>query len=553
MSKVETPSIPALDWKNLGLKAGIEIHQQLETEKLFCRCPSTLEEDVVGTFVRRLRPTQSELGELDRAAVEAAEKNLVFEYQSTPKATCLVEMDEEPPHAVSSEAVEVALTAAALLSMRPVDEIDAMRKLVIDGSNTSGFQRTCLLATGGDVATPHGKIPIQTLCLEEDAARVIERRDGRVVYRLDRLGIPLVEIATAPELRTPEAVRDAAAAIGALLRATGRVKRGLGTIRQDLNVSIEGGARTETKGVQSLDLVPTAVAWEAWRQKRLLEVRERLAERGTRDEVRGSLVVDVSGALAGSESKVVQAATSQKGAVLALRLPGFGGLLGGAKGAPRLGAEVARYAVVRAGVRGLFHSDELPNYGITAEETEKVRAELGCGDDDAFVLVAAPRAVAEKALEAARGRALLAFEGVPEETRDMKEDGTNEYSRPLPGRARMYPETDTPPMRVRPEDWERIRKDLPELPDAKRARMLREYGLSPDTVEQLFNTGNEGTFEAIVAAAGAKDAAPVAARLLLQTVPELLAEGVHADCIDEPDLVAVVKAVAMGSLARDAV
>ena len=252
------------DYHSLGLVCGIEIHQQLDTSsKLFCGCPTKVRE-VEGSnfeFFRYLRPARSELGEIDRAALEEALISRRFIYKSYD-TTCLVEADEEPPGIINPEAMEIALTIAKLLRMNVVDEVHTMRKTVIDGSNTSGFQRTAYIGSDGGIDTSQGKVGIGILCLEEEAARIIEDRGDELVYSLDRLGIPLVEIGTAPDIVSPEHAREVAQTLGMILRSTGRVKRGLSTIRQDVNVSIRGGARVEIKGVQDLNLVSEIVRLE---------------------------------------------------------------------------------------------------------------------------------------------------------------------------------------------------------------------------------------------------------------------------------------------------
>ncbi|MCJ2562739.1 MAG: Glu-tRNA(Gln) amidotransferase GatDE subunit E, partial [Candidatus Thermoplasmatota archaeon] len=211
-----------MDYAGLGLKVGLEIHQQVDTNKLFCDCPSELREDTSGSFMRRLRPTQSELGEVDRAAIEEARKKLKFIYQPLG-TTCLVEADEEPPHRGNEAAIDVALEMALLLGAKPVDEIHFMRKIVIDGSNTAGFQRSALVAMNGRLEVGSKTIPIPMIGLEEDAARKIEQREDSVVYRLDRLGIPLVEISTGPVIESPEEAMKVALRLGSLLRATKKV------------------------------------------------------------------------------------------------------------------------------------------------------------------------------------------------------------------------------------------------------------------------------------------------------------------------------------------
>ena len=273
-----------LNYKELELKVGLEIHRQLDTKKLFSPVPSELHEEVDFTFQRKLRPTMSELGEIDQAALEEFKKGRIYVYQGNYKFSDLVYMDEEPPHTPDEEALKVALQIAYLLNATPVDEIHFMRKIVIDGSNVSGFQRTAIIAMNGKVDTPWGSVGIPTICLEEDAARIIEREDSKVIYRIDRLGIPLIEISTTPDIHHPEQAKVVAKYIGDALRATRKVKRGLGTIRQDLNVSIKGGARIEIKGVQELDMIPIIIEREVLRQLNLLKIRDELKRRGVREE-----------------------------------------------------------------------------------------------------------------------------------------------------------------------------------------------------------------------------------------------------------------------------
>ncbi len=275
-----------LDYSALGLKVGLEMHQQLDTKhKLFCACPTRLRKESPSVNFRRyLRPTQSELGEVDPAALFEFKRGRVYVYESYDDSVCLVEHDEEPPHDLNPEAIDIALMVALMLHARPVDEIHVMRKIVIDGSNTTGFQRTAIIALGGYVDDIEGKVPIQTICLEEDAARKMGEKEKEVYYRLDRLGIPLIEIATAPVLKNPEQVERVAYKIGQILRMTGKVKRGIGTIRQDLNISIKGGAKIEIKGVQELGLLAKIVEYEVLRQVNLLKIRDELLKRGVRED-----------------------------------------------------------------------------------------------------------------------------------------------------------------------------------------------------------------------------------------------------------------------------
>ncbi|MCK5631960.1 Glu-tRNA(Gln) amidotransferase subunit GatE, partial [Candidatus Bathyarchaeota archaeon] len=261
-----------LDFEKIGLLVGLEIHQQLNSEKkLFCDCQSELfNEEPDFVFTRRLRPTQSELGQIDAAALFEFKKGIKILYEGTRPTSCLVEMDEEPPHDIDRESLKAALVVSLMLKANPVNEIHVMRKTVIDGSNTTGFQRTAVVALGGEVRMQRFTSPIQHISLEEDAARKISQKDSVLTYRLDRLCIPLVEVATAPLSCTPEEAEEVALRIGQILRASGTAKRGLGTIRQDLNVSIREGNLVEIKGVQKLELVSSVIETEVQRQLNLL-------------------------------------------------------------------------------------------------------------------------------------------------------------------------------------------------------------------------------------------------------------------------------------------
>ena len=536
------------EYTSLGLVCGIEIHQQLDTAaKLFCGCPTGIREveESDHQFFRRLRPARSELGEIDRAALEEVLVSRKFIYKSYD-STCLVEADDEPPSELNREALEIGIVVSRLLDMKIADEVHTMRKIVIDGSNTSGFQRTAYLASHGGIETSSGRVGIETICLEEEAARIVEDRGDEVVYSLDRLGIPLVEICTSPDIISPPHAREVASRLGMILRSTGRVKRGLGTIRQDVNVSIRDGARVEIKGVQELNLIETIVAVEAERQKLLLEIRDVLLARGARVHRQ---VADVTGIFAGTGSKVIKSALGKKGAVLAVRLGGFAGLLGmEIQPGLRLGSELSDRAK-RAGVGGIFHSDELPAYGITEEEVEMVRRSLEAGEGDSVVMVAAQRDRAEAAMKAVLERAEEALVGVPEETRRALPDGTSEYMRPLPGSARMYPETDVPPVVVAPEYVASLL--LPELFDERAARYEGEYGLNHEFATLMAKSPYYHLFEEAV-----RDMSlpPSLVVRTLEMIPrELAGDGVPVSRLTEFRLKEALILVAGGGVAKEGI
>ncbi|APE95562.1 Glu-tRNA(Gln) amidotransferase subunit GatE [Halodesulfurarchaeum formicicum] len=531
------------DYEELGLVAGLEIHQQLDTEtKLFCNCPTTQREaaESVRSFTRYLHPTPSELGEVDEAALEESQVEREFEYLGYD-STCLVEEDDEPPHPMDDEALELSLEIAQLLSMTPVDQAHVMRKVVIDGSNTSGFQRTSLIATDGEIQTEAGPVGIEDLMLEEESARRVEETDSGVVFSLDRLGVPLVEIGTEPDITSPKQAREAAGRLGMILRSTGSVKRGLGTIRQDVNVSIEEGARVEVKGVQDLEGIENIVRGEVRRQAELLEISEELQDRNA---AVGD-VQAVSDVFADTDSGVIRGALDAGGAVKAVPLFGFDGLVGREiQPDRRLGTELSDHAK-RHGAGGIFHTDELPAYGVTEEEVVALRDAVDAGEEDAVAIVAADTETAELAIEAAADRAAVAIEGVPEETRDANEDGTTSYLRPLPGAARMYPETDVPPVDIDPAAVE-----TPELLDEKVDRYVEAYDLDPGLAEQVAFGRRFTTFEQAVEQ-GVDPA--LAATTVESTSTELRRDDVPVENLTDEHFLDVLEQVDAGDLAKEGV
>ncbi|QLG47722.1 Glu-tRNA(Gln) amidotransferase subunit GatE [Natrinema halophilum] len=531
------------DYEALGLVAGLEIHQQLDTAtKLFCQCPTTLREPEESTrsFSRYLHPTRSELGELDDAAVEESMVEREFEYLAYD-TTCLVEEDDEPPHELDAEALETTLEVAQLMNMSPVDQAHVMRKIVVDGSNTTGFQRSTLIATDGEIETSDGAVGIEDLLLEEESAQRVAETEAGVRYSLDRLGIPLVEIGTSPDISTPEQALEAAERIGMLLRSTGKVKRGLGTIRQDVNVSIAEGARVEIKGVQSLDDIDDIVRNEVARQVELVDIRDELADR---DASIGN-VRDVTDVFEDTESSVIGGALESGGSVMAVPLFGFDGLVG-REIAPdrRLGTEFSDHAK-RHGAGGIFHTDELPAYGVTEDEVTALRDAVGVSPEDAVAIVAAETDTAETAIDAVAARAATALEGVPEETRGANDDGTTRYLRPLPGAARMYPETDVPPVEPDPSEVSE-----PELLTEKVERYQDEYGLGEGLAEQVAYGEYMPLFEDVV-----DDGIDptLAATTLESTMTELRRDGVAVANISREHLEEVFAMADGGDLAREGV
>lgn len=535
---------------------GLELHQQLDTSrKLFCHCPTTIRDDEPdGHFIRRLRPTQSEMGEIDPAALFEFQRKKRFCYEYYNDSTCLVEADEEPPHDLCDEAIDICLIMANYLNSKPVDEIHPMRKIVIDGSNTTGFQRTTIVATGGYLQFGPKRIGIQTICLEEDAARKIgdDEKENMRIYRLDRLGIPLIELATAPDIRSPNEAQEIALALGLLLRSTGGVKRGLGTIRQDVNVSVKGGAVIEIKGFQQLDMMATLIEMEAKRQHSLLLLQDELQSRGVKQSDITDDIFDVTEGFADCPSKVIEEAIKSGGKILAVRLPGFAGTVGmEIQPDRRFGTELSDYAKFWGGVGGIFHTDELPRYGISDEDVSYLRKSVNADQDDAIVIVAAPELNGRDALSAVLTRARLAIEGVPPETRTPLSNGTSKYARPRPGAERMYPETDVRPVQITPEHLKRIKRNMPETLEKKANRFEKELGLSTELAQQVSRSVNVTLFEKLVAETSVPPT--LIAVTLENTLVNLHRDGIDVDVLTDLHFLQMFKSVESGKTSAEAI
>ena len=542
-----------IDYRAVGLKVGLEIHVQLNTgRKLFCNCPPVIRNDEPHFRVtRRLRPSMSELGEVDPAAMWEFRKHRVFVYEGYYDTTCLVELDEEPPHEPDPESLEVALAVAQMFNAKVFDEIYVMRKIVIDGSNTSGFQRTMLVAHDGLAKFFDYKVPIQTIALEEDAARKIEERGDTVVYRLDRLGIPLIEISTGILTYSPQEIMEVAYYIGHSIKMTGKAKRGLGTVRQDVNVSISNGAKTEIKGVPDLGLIPKVIEYEVQRQLNLLAIRDELRSRGVREDWFTEDFIDVTDIFSGTKSNILRRVIDTGGRVIAIKVPGLRGLLGKeVQPGRRFGTELADRVRVWTSLSGLIHSDELPGYGITGEEVSRVSSRLGV---DSFILLAGnnDRDLAD-AVKVIIERIKEAMYGVPEETRAANPDGTTKFMRPRPGAARMYPETDLRPIRVTIEMLEKARSLIPE-PIESRVNRYISYGMSRELAMQVIRSPYYDLIDYLIEEFKDKVSATLIANTLVNTLRSLQRDGVDVSRINEEHLRDLFNALSNGAITKEAI
>ena len=414
------------DINNIGLKVGLEIHQQLDTKKkLFCDCTPLEEDEFSRKFSRRLRAAKSELGKIDPAALFESTKSKTIIYYANPKSSCLVEEDEEPPHALDTDAKNLVFLISSALESKIFSEIHVMRKTVIDGSNTTGFQRTMLVAQGGHIEIDGKKVGVQSICLEEDAGKLIKDEENHRFFSLDRLGVPLIEIALDPVEGDPKFVKDIALTLGRLLRVTKRVMRGIGSIRQDVNISIEGGGVIEVKGVQQLDQLEKVVEYEAKRQQGLLEISKELQKRDwIHDKEKDRK--DITELFSKCKSKIIQNAIKKEHKIFGISFRKMGGIFGFSPyEGIRLGKEIAE--LVRFfGIGGVFHSDELPNYGVEKIDIENLKEFLKINKEDAFLILAATDKKIHIIIEQIISRIeFIKNNGIPIDTRLATVNGEN--------------------------------------------------------------------------------------------------------------------------------
>lgn len=486
-----------MNYKKLGLKSGIEIHQQLETKsKLFCKSSAGMrEKEVVGQIKRKQHPVAGELGTIDIAMLHEMTRDRTFHYQLFDHESCLVETDEEPPHELNLEALEVALKIALMLNCTIPNELQVMRKSITDGSNTSAFQRTIVVGLDGFLNYKGKKVEITYINLEEDAAAIVGEENGNVTYRLNRLGVPLIEIGTGLlEGFAPDDIQDIAFNLGMLLRSTGKVKRGIGTIRQDVNISIRAGERTELKGMQDLWTMSKAIQNEVTRQLVMSEIRGEMRKKGVKKIP--DWFVDVNSLISNSHSKILRQMLDSGATIFAIKLPDFAGKLKREiYPGKTLGKDLAEY-VAAFGVKGILHTDEdLAKYSAV-EDFQRVRERLKAAETDAVILIGEHKdkgKVAKLLIE----RINIFLERPEKEVRAVGDDGHIRFNRPLPGSQRLYPETDVVPYSVS-NDWlKRLKKELPE-PWTKKLEKFKKMKLSDDLAKQMLRSEYLELFERLI-------------------------------------------------------
>lgn len=487
---VERKKATRADYRRIGFKSGLEVHQQLNTKgKLFCRCPAGIyhdNDDYNAEVIRHMRPTLSELGVYDGTALMEFKTRKEIIYRINNQTACTYEVDDTPPFPIDREALEIALKLSMLCKLNIVGEVHITRKQYLDGSIPTGFQRTAILGVEGELQLKSKKVRVIQLSIEEDSCREISDIGHTRVYKTDRLGMPLIETVTYPDMETPDELAEAAEYIRFLNRSSGLVRTGMGAAREDVNVSCEGGSRVEIKGVAHNKWIPELSHNESFRQYALLNIRSLLKKK-----IADTGSWKISWKEIGFTDSVVQSAEIREALdrgfrVIAINLPSCGGILSHFTQPGKIFAdEISDRLKVIACIEkpNMVHSEEI-NQKSVRTDFKAIRKLLGATDTDAQIVLWGPDDDIPTAIETVEERFLLAFQGVPNETRKSFENGTTIFERVLPGRDRMYPDTDSPPIPLSNDYIESLRKEMP-VEVAERFRQMSGWGIPDDTHKYL--------------------------------------------------------------------
>ncbi|MBD3212518.1 MAG: Glu-tRNA(Gln) amidotransferase subunit GatE [Candidatus Lokiarchaeota archaeon] len=544
------------DYEQLGLKCGLEIHQQLDSEtKLFCRCPNNLQgtREPDFTLIREMRPVLGEMGTYDEAMLTEYEKEMKIVYECYNDVMCTYEIDETPPFDCNREAKKIAIEIALLLNSNIIKEMHVCRKNYLDGSVPCGFQRTMILANGGYVELENGKkIGIDIICLEEDAARRIDTIEKTNYFRLDRLGIPLVEVTTKPDINDPDECRECAERLGLLLWST-NVKKVLGSIRQDINVSIKGGTRIEIKGVQKLDWIPLLINHEISRQLNLLKIKQKLEDLGLNTQQSIGETIDISEKLSSTKCKFIANGIKKGKTLIGINFKQFEGVFG-MELMPdyRFGTEVSSKVQSISGLKGLIHSDEdLTSYGFSSNDIQTLKDSLEFEEGDCLVLILGEKNQIQKAMNVIIDRVKFSFKGVPPETRRALENGNTEFLRELHGGARLYPDTDSQAILNTDKEVASVQEQLPEYPWEIIQQYSKKYDTEERIIKELIFNGSLDLFDSLLKTY--PDNPTLILTTLLETTTALKRDGKDISNITEEDYKEIFELLALKEIGKEAI
>lgn len=473
------------DYDRIGFMSGLEVHQQLKTkEKLFCHCPAGLyqkADQYDAELIRHMRPTLSELGEYDGTALMEFRTRKQIVYLIKNETACTYDVDDTPPFVVNREALEYAIEIALLSKLKIVGEVHISRKQYLDGSIPTGFQRTAIIGVEGEIQLRNKKVRLIQLSLEEDSCREVSDIGHVRVYRTDRLGMPLIETVTYPDFVNPDEVKEGADYIRFLNRSTGKSRTGIGSTRADVNVSCKGGTRVEIKGVSHTNWMPELTHNEAFRQWALLAIKELLGKKLEDPKDWKISYTEITPDVFVTESMELSKDQSENLKVYAVNLPGFQGVLSHFTQPGKMFADeiTDRLKVVACIEKPNMVHSEMLNENPGRKTWKSICSLLGCKEEDAQIIFWGPEADITTALETIEERCIMAFNGVPNETRKAFIDGTTIFERVLPGADRMYPDTDSAPIPLEDSRITELRERLPQLV-SERILQLKGWGVPED-------------------------------------------------------------------------
>jgi len=483
---------PKTKYEEMGFKCGLEVHQQLKTEKkLFCRCPAGIyhkDDEYDGEVVRHMRPTLSELGEYDGTALMEQKTKKNIKYRLNNESSCTYEIDDTPPFPINNNALDIAIEIGILLGASIVGELHITRKQYLDGSIPGGFQRTAIVGIEGDIYLNKKTVKIIQLSIEEDSCREISDIGHERIYKTDRLGMPLIETVTYPEMITPEEAAEACNYIRFLNRSTGKVNTGIGATREDVNVSITGGTRIEIKGVAHIKWIPLLTHNEAFRQKSLLEIKNILNNRVKNPNEWKINKIKLLNEIIVRYDFLSELKNDNSNKLYAVNLPNFKKILSHfTQPEQTFENEISdRLKVIACIEKPNMTTSESLNQKLDDTFFEEIRKELGSSDNDAQLVFWGPKNDIETALETIEERCRFAFDGIPEETRKSLKNGTTIFERVLPGPNRMYPDTDSPPISIEDKRIDNIKKNIPESLK-KTIDKMTEWNIPKDTFTYILS------------------------------------------------------------------
>lgn len=541
------------DYAKIGFKSGLEVHQQLLTEKkLFCRCPAGhYSEKYNAEILRHMRPTLSELGEYDGTALMEFKTKKEIIYRINYDTVCTYEMDDTPPFMMNEQALDIAIEIAMLYNSYIVDEVHIARKQYLDGSIPTGFQRTAIVSVGGSLPYKNKRINLIQMSIEEDSCREYSDVGHKRIYITDRLGMPLIETVTEPEMRTPQEVADVNRIISKIVRSTGKVRVGIGAARQDVNVSVTGGTRIEIKGVPRIDLIPLLTYNEAMRQWNLLKLREELHRRGITEQSFEAKYDDVTKLMRKSRYHPINEAVANGLKVKCVVLRGFKGILRWQTQTDtyfsREFSDRVRVIACLTKLPNIVHSDSMSE-SMPSSEWSAIRKFVGANENDTMVLVWGDDADSETGAKEIIIRAKEATIGIPSETRQALADGTTGFERILPGPERMYPDTDLPPIVISQERFDRIKKNMTQ-PIWDKLEYYSKLSVEPYIADQLAISRYSTLFQTLVQ--NLEIEPKFAAYVLIEFPKRLKKLNLNFDLLTDADLIEIFRYYKEGKLIKE--